>query len=644
MSDEEIGTLIVVILKARNLNDKHFYKQDVYATISLNGVKKSTKVDLKGGQHPVWDDELRFPVMKNDSTKFRTLEAACWSKEHKDDDLLGEGKVDISDTLKSGEFDEWVPLQVNGVARGDIYLEMTYYSNGPAPERPADAPVSLNPAVNLTRRPSKLAPADRLWRPPQGHTPPQSYSNLPNHAPVGAPMGPPTPPKSSPKGRYSGLPPQNEAPPPAVPDLLKPGLNHGHKRSSSQPQSHLSPSPPSTSPQRVPTILRPANPKAAPESTFSRHSSVAPSITPSVPDPGYSRPASSIYPQNSVSSIPTYPQPSVHSHSPAPSAHNTYRPPSAIPVEHWNAPHAPHTPQHPPSHPSVPPVSFSFPVPDVSNAPLSPPPITSPPVQSPYDSMPPGGFYEPPRQHSPMPPPHLPHSHSLPQSQSQSYPHPHPHPHHTSSYHSDFPTQTQSEESLPDPYLIARYQSPLPLPPGVQPPQPAKKSSPPPPPPHPHEYRSRSSSRSPPSHSPPPPARTTPPPPPADKPVPSLPVPAQPPAARQPTPLNEERLRVLREAEERAARRREQEERDAELARQLDRDLQAEQERNPPPPPPPKTPEEDTETIARRLEAEAEARRKEQEERDLELARQLDRELNLDGDDIPTPPRMPGGI
>ncbi|EEB94440.1 hypothetical protein MPER_06747, partial [Moniliophthora perniciosa FA553] len=96
-------------------------------------VKKTTKPDLKGGQHPVWDDELRFPVMKNDSTKFRTLEAACYSKERKDDDLLGEGKVDISDTLKSAEFDDWVPLQVNGVARGDIYLEMTYYSNGRAP-------------------------------------------------------------------------------------------------------------------------------------------------------------------------------------------------------------------------------------------------------------------------------------------------------------------------------------------------------------------------------------------------------------------------------------------------------------------------------------------------------------------------------
>jgi hypothetical protein len=35
--DHEIGTLIIVILKAKNLNDNHFRKQDVYAHATLNG-------------------------------------------------------------------------------------------------------------------------------------------------------------------------------------------------------------------------------------------------------------------------------------------------------------------------------------------------------------------------------------------------------------------------------------------------------------------------------------------------------------------------------------------------------------------------------------------------------------------------------
>ena|ERR1700729_1090822 len=102
----ELGTLIVVVLKARNLNDKHtFHKQDVFAQVALNGSQKPTAVDVKGGQHPVWDEEIRFSVLRDSAEKNRTLEVSCWAKEHKTDDLLGQGKVDITETLRSGEFD-----------------------------------------------------------------------------------------------------------------------------------------------------------------------------------------------------------------------------------------------------------------------------------------------------------------------------------------------------------------------------------------------------------------------------------------------------------------------------------------------------------------------------------------------------------
>lgn len=123
-TEAEIGTLIVVILKARNLIDKHsLYKQDVFAQASLNGkylrfassthlcdtrpigVSKKTHVDVRGGQHPVWDAELRFPIMKAASDKTRKLEVSCFAKERRSDDLLGKGIVDISETLKTGEFD-----------------------------------------------------------------------------------------------------------------------------------------------------------------------------------------------------------------------------------------------------------------------------------------------------------------------------------------------------------------------------------------------------------------------------------------------------------------------------------------------------------------------------------------------------------
>ena len=62
-------------------------------------------MDPKGGQHPVWDAELRFPISKDPSKSNRTLNISVFSEEKKDDELLGEATLDITDTLKSGEFD-----------------------------------------------------------------------------------------------------------------------------------------------------------------------------------------------------------------------------------------------------------------------------------------------------------------------------------------------------------------------------------------------------------------------------------------------------------------------------------------------------------------------------------------------------------
>ncbi len=165
---KELGTLVIVVLKAQHLIDNHtFYKQDPYAKLSLSGATKQTPVDPKGGQHPVWDVELRFPISRDPSKSNRTLVISVFSEEKKDDELLGEGTIDITDTLKSGEFDgaptfslasccglntviDWVPLSLKGTQRGDVYLEMTFFAAGPAP---------------LTRRPSKFTnPAERLAR------------------------------------------------------------------------------------------------------------------------------------------------------------------------------------------------------------------------------------------------------------------------------------------------------------------------------------------------------------------------------------------------------------------------------------------------------------------------------------------------
>ncbi|MBW0486996.1 hypothetical protein O181_026711 [Austropuccinia psidii MF-1] len=160
------GTLIVVVLKARNLpNKQRIGKQDPYATCTYLSHRKRTKTDKRGGQHPVWDDELRFDIYENikdvlsttsvsttstggivpvksnsaigtaGSAGVKELRVAVYADDPRDPDLIGEGKVDLTDTLKKGEFDDWVTITNKGKYQGEIYLEMTFYSAKPPPDQ-----------------------------------------------------------------------------------------------------------------------------------------------------------------------------------------------------------------------------------------------------------------------------------------------------------------------------------------------------------------------------------------------------------------------------------------------------------------------------------------------------------------------------
>ena len=51
------------------------------------------------------DVDLHLPVPVSSAKDKRTLRVECYSKESKEDDLLGWGEVDITETLKTGEFD-----------------------------------------------------------------------------------------------------------------------------------------------------------------------------------------------------------------------------------------------------------------------------------------------------------------------------------------------------------------------------------------------------------------------------------------------------------------------------------------------------------------------------------------------------------
>ncbi|PFH52870.1 hypothetical protein AMATHDRAFT_139040 [Amanita thiersii Skay4041] len=155
-TSQEIGTLIVVVLKANHLpNKRHIGKQDPYCVVTVNGEKRRTKAIKRGGQHPEWDEEIRFMLYEDtedpsESTHKdgtpppippkssrgpkkikggRNMKIACFADDPREPDFIGEADVDLTEVLTKGETDEWFVLSNKDKFAGKVYLELTFWSN-----------------------------------------------------------------------------------------------------------------------------------------------------------------------------------------------------------------------------------------------------------------------------------------------------------------------------------------------------------------------------------------------------------------------------------------------------------------------------------------------------------------------------------
>ncbi|KAK4702177.1 hypothetical protein P7C70_g4043, partial [Phenoliferia sp. Uapishka_3] len=168
-----LGTLIIIVMKARNLPNKvhspllpsllhtanlfvpqvKIGKQNPYAALSYGIHKKKTSTIERGGQNPEWDEEFRFEIIGDEDdddeaveaalvtrsgavlpvpeagsagklgaggmpagspravkTKGKTLlKVAAWADDSKDPTLIGETVIDIAPILKKGASDGEFP-------------------------------------------------------------------------------------------------------------------------------------------------------------------------------------------------------------------------------------------------------------------------------------------------------------------------------------------------------------------------------------------------------------------------------------------------------------------------------------------------------------------------------------------------------
>ncbi|KAF7624109.1 C2 and Extensin domain protein [Aspergillus flavus] len=149
-----IGTLVLVIDRAKNLpNRKTMGKQNPYCAARLGKEAKKTETDLRGGQTPRWDQELRFTV--HESPDYFRLKVTIFNDDKKTD-LIGETWIDLKDLIIPGgsQSDHWHPLQFRGKYAGEVRIEMTYYDTRPEDEAVIERRLHAAEKVNVQGKPS----------------------------------------------------------------------------------------------------------------------------------------------------------------------------------------------------------------------------------------------------------------------------------------------------------------------------------------------------------------------------------------------------------------------------------------------------------------------------------------------------------
>lgn len=216
-----IGTLVAIIDRAKNLpNRKTMGKQNPYCAARLAKEAKKTNTDLRGGQTPKWDQELRFTV--HESPDYYQLKLSVFNDD-KRTDLIGETWVDLKAVIipGGGQNDLWHTLQCKGKYAGEIRMELTYYDTRPKDEavverRKEEKKVEKSqssPATGLSG-PRQAKPKRRpLPADPTGATPARPPSSETAPPPAPAPVNAPAPFPTPRREPVAPNPPRPQAPP-----------------------------------------------------------------------------------------------------------------------------------------------------------------------------------------------------------------------------------------------------------------------------------------------------------------------------------------------------------------------------------------------------------------------------------------------
>ncbi|KAL0139237.1 hypothetical protein V8B55DRAFT_1522164 [Mucor lusitanicus] len=228
-----IGELVIVAYKARHLPEREVIgKQDPFVVFRIGEVIQKTKTDLRGGQHPTWDDQVTLPIPE----KKTTVLVQVYDEDGKRQELISECDLDITKVLQEGEEDNWYPLSYKGRSAGEIYLELTFYSARPPPKRQPTR-------YGMSKKLKPVGGYVPTVPPPSGHVQNRPYPASPQYPPqpsgVVRPAVPPVPVESHSTPTYHGSSPY----PPHQQQQQRPPYNYASNMNTPRPYPPPNPTP-----------------------------------------------------------------------------------------------------------------------------------------------------------------------------------------------------------------------------------------------------------------------------------------------------------------------------------------------------------------------------------------------------------------
>ncbi|EQL32458.1 hypothetical protein BDFG_05334 [Blastomyces dermatitidis ATCC 26199] len=235
-----IGTLVAIIDRAKNLpNRKTMGKQNPYCAARLGKEAKKTETDMRGGQTPKWDQELRFTV--HDSPDYTQLKVSVFNDDKKTD-LIGETWIDIKNVIipGGGQNDFWHALQYKGKYAGDIRIELTFYDTRPKDETVIERRKEADKVEAKTEAAQSGVSGPRQAKPSKRRPLPAD--------PTGS-----SPARPSSSDRVAPPPSRENHPIPTRQPIPEPPQSQPLAQAQPQPQLHPQPAPPTQNPRTYET-------------------------------------------------------------------------------------------------------------------------------------------------------------------------------------------------------------------------------------------------------------------------------------------------------------------------------------------------------------------------------------------------------